>query len=103
MYSGCRYQRAIVLVLVLVLWGASGQLAHATPFDFSEDFRKFGRQPNNLACLPMAACGAVASINSFIYLEEMFKGIYDNKLTPNRQPDMTDAIDATNFGVTGWQ
>src|SRR6187551_2039696 len=50
---------------------------------------------------PGAACGAVASINSFIYLGSMFPTVYDNRLTPNKT-NATDPIDATNFGITGW-
>jgi hypothetical protein len=103
MYLASKFQRVTVLVLVLTLWGG-GRLARADAFNFSEDINKFGLQKNNIPCLPGKACAAIAAINSFIFLENQYPTIYDNKLTPNRMDnDKTDPIDATNFAVTGWQ
>ena len=78
-----------------------------TPFDFSEDFSNFGRQPNFCpATNPKGVCAAVAAINSFFFLENQYPAIYDNKLTPNgagAKPNQTDMTDATEFGTDGWQ
>src|SRR5262245_42919714 len=104
MHPRCCLQRATLSVLVVGLWVAGGQIAQAAIFDFSEDFSKFGRQPNNLECRPGKACAAVASINSFVFLEKQYPKIFDNKLTPNAVTDpktgaVTDPTDASNFGV----
>jgi PEP-CTERM motif len=85
----------------------SARAANIMPFAYSEDFANFGITPN--ACPPSnpkGICAAVAAINSFIYLENQFPTIYDNKLTPNVQgmkPGQTDPTDRDNFGVNGWQ
>jgi hypothetical protein len=80
------------------LWGATAQLAYATPFTFSLDFTKFGTQAN-FACGGSGACGAVATVNSFVFLENMYSHFYDNKLTPS----MNLMDDAQDFGFDGWQ
>jgi hypothetical protein len=49
-----------VTILALALFANAARVAQAAGFDFSEDFSTFGRQPNNLICLPGTACGAVA-------------------------------------------
>src|SRR5437879_4677220 len=77
------------------------------PFDYNEEFDNFGKTPNACpASNPKGICAAVAAINSFIFLENQYPGIYDNKLTPNIQgakPNQTDPTDRDNFGVNGWQ
>lgn len=76
--------------------------ASGDAFDYSEDFGKFGKTPN-FSCGGQGACGAVASMNSFTFLENQYPSIYDNKLTPNKQMDGTDPMDAQKFGFDGWQ
>src|SRR4051812_26113487 len=80
--------------------------AATLPFNYSEDFGNFGAQTNLCPLTnPKGICAAVASINSFIYLENQFPDIYGNKLTPNVQgtkPSQTDSKDASDFGVNGW-
>ncbi len=103
MHSGSWFQRAKVLVLVLGLGGAAAQLAHADPFTYFNDFNKYGVQ-NNFACGDKGACGAVSTVNSFIFLENQYRNIYDNKLTPNYAADTnTDMKDAKAFGFDGWK
>ena len=98
--------RTILLGLASQLFGAFAQFAHAQAFNFfyndAARFAKYGQQENNLPCVPTGACGAVAAINSFYFLQIQYPGIYDNMLLPNRTGN-TDPIDATNFAVTGWQ
>ena len=101
-----RLQTIAMTVLFLIL---APRLAEASlvgiqdAFNFAEDINKFGLQKNNLACMPGKACAAIAAINSFIFLENMYPTIYDNKLTPNRVDDQkTDPTDASNFATNGW-
>ncbi len=98
--------RARVWAVVLASWASCGQfvyVAYAGAINESIDVSKLGVQ-SNFACGGQFACGAVSTINSFIYLEKQFPAIYDNKLTPNYDATTnTDMMDANKFGFTGWQ
>lgn len=90
----------------LVVWFAGaaagaqpnpGAFRHRVPFDL------FGVQ-ENFACggAPQGACGAVASVNSFIYLQRRFPGRYGDVLVPNYDPIANTSMeDAADFGVGG--
>lgn len=79
------------------------QAADVDPFSYAETFANFGQQPNLCpASNPKGICAAVASINSFIFLEKQYPTIYGEKLTPNLTGN-TDSKDATDFGVNGWK
>jgi hypothetical protein len=92
--------------VVLVGLVAQAGRADVLPFDYQEDFDDFGKTPN--ACPvtnPKGICAAVAAINSFIFLENMYPEGYGNNLTPNvvgPSGNETDPIDANAFGVSGW-
>ena len=76
-----------------------------TPFDYFNDFTKYGAQ-QNLTCpvSPTGVCGAVAAINSFIFLQKQYPSIYDNKLVPNYNSlNNTSPVDALAFADVGWQ
>jgi hypothetical protein len=77
------------------------------PFDYSNNFDNYGKQPNLCPpANPKGICAAVAAINSFIFLQNQYPSIYDNKLAPNAggaKPNQTDVQDAEDFGVNGWQ
>jgi PEP-CTERM motif-containing protein len=77
--------------------------AIAGGFSYTEDFSKFGKTMNFSCGGQNGVCGAVASMNSFTYLEGQYPGIYDNKLTPNKQADGTDTVDAQKWATDGWQ
>src|SRR5215472_12289507 len=95
---------ATILFIVLSTRAAQASLIGIQDaFNVSEDINKFGLQKNNLACMPGKACAAIAAINSFIFLENMYPNIYDNKLTPNRVDNQkTTDTDASNFATNGW-
>ena len=61
MRSRRRLQRIKALVLVLGVFGVGVQLAQADPFDYKEDFSKFGKQRNNVC--GGGVCGAIAAIS----------------------------------------
>jgi len=93
------------LVVVLGLCGTAAQLAWADPFVYTEDFSKFGQQKNFTCPGPGAGgvCAAIAAINSFAFLENMYSGVYDSNLLPNYDPlTKTDKTDATAFAVGSW-
>jgi hypothetical protein len=97
---------AKVLVLVLGLCGGGTQLANAATFDYFNDFDKYGVQENFTCPGPGSGgvCAAVAAINSFIFLQNEYPNIYDNKLVPNYDPmTNTSMMDAEAFADTGWQ
>jgi hypothetical protein len=78
-------------------------VANADPINESIDASKLGVTPN-FACGGHGACGAVAALNSFKFLEKQYPSIYDNKLTPNDNATAnTDQMDAQKFGFDGWQ
>lgn len=88
-------------LLVCVFFLAPALWADA--FNYFENFNFFGDQ-GNFACGKKFACGAVSSVNSFIFLENQYKAIYGNKLTPNYdKATNTDMKDAKNFGFDGWK
>jgi PEP-CTERM motif len=76
--------------------------ADVLPFDYSENFNFFGDQVNNIC--GRGVCGAIAAINSFVFLENQYPSIYDSKLLPNYDAtNNNDPIDAANFAVDGWK
>ena len=91
-------QGGAVLVLVLMLWGSTAQVARAD----SETFDNFGKQLNVCPTIPHGVCAAAAAINSFIFLENEYPSIYGNLLTPGIQgqkPNQTDPSDLALFGA----
>jgi len=76
----------------------------AGPIGGTEDFNNFGKQGNFCTTTnPGGVCFAASAINSFIYLENQFPGIYGNSLTPNiagAKPNQTDMTDATTLSNT---
>ena len=96
-------QRANVALAVLVANGAFAPIVVAAAFSYSIDFNKLGQTPN-FTCGTQGACGAVATINSFAFLQKQYPGVYDNKLLPNNNAmTNTDPTDAQKFGFDGWQ
>jgi hypothetical protein len=94
-----------VWVLALSFSAALAPLANAetVAFNYQENFNYFGDQAN-FSCGGKGACGAVSSVNSFIFLENQYPTIYANDvLTPNYDPlTNTDQKDAQNFGFSGF-
>lgn len=82
------------------------QLAAADPINVSIDTSKLAVTPNQ-DCGIGGICGAISSINSFAYLSREFPSVYGNLpngLLPNfNTTTNTDAVDAKNFAVDGWQ
>lgn len=75
---------------------------NADDFSYSETFSLFGQTPNTTCdASPKGICGAVATINSFIYLEKQYPSLYGNKLTPNLSGN-SDPTDALNFASNGF-
>jgi hypothetical protein len=82
----------------------TGQLHATAAFEYTLPFNEYGQQPNLCPpSNPKGICAAVASINSFKFLQTHYPSMYGNLLLPNLQPDGTDPIDAMDFGVNGWQ
>jgi len=78
-------------------------------FTAAENFNLFGDQQNFTCPGIGGVCGAIAAINSFIFLENMYPGTYrlpnaPGLLTPNYvAANNNDPIDSNNFANTGWQ
>ena len=97
------------VILILSIFATCAPLAKAEyisgPFDYSEDFSLFGQQANTSCTVKAggttAICGAVAAVNSFIFLENKYSDVYGNSLTPNLTGN-TDPTDAKNFAVDGF-
>jgi hypothetical protein len=72
-------------------------------FSYSEDFSNFGKQRNrSCPALGGGICAATSEINSLIFLENQYPGVYGNKLTPGIQgakPNQTDPSDTLLFGA----
>jgi hypothetical protein len=70
-------------------------------FNYSEDFSNFGQQRNFVcAASKNGVCAAASEINSLIFLENQYPGIYGNKLTPGikgSKPNQTDPTDTLAF------
>jgi hypothetical protein len=99
---------AQLLTVVLGLFGVMccTEIVNAQPFDYSNPFSEYGVQ-DDFACGGKGACGAVSTVNSFVFLEKQYPKKYNNKLTPNAVTDLktgqvTDPKDAQNFGFDGW-
>ena len=98
-----RRTRWVAVLASLAVVGQFAPATHAAAINESIDASKLGVQ-NNFTCGTKGACGAVSTINSFIYLEKQFPTIYGNSLTPNYNAGTnTDFTDANNFGFAGWQ
>lgn len=95
-----------IALFATLLFGVTSQLAFADAFSYSENFGFFGGQ-NNFSCGQQGACGAVGSINSFIFLDHQYPTVYvpNNTylITPNYNANTnTDMVDAQNFGFNGF-
>jgi hypothetical protein len=97
-------------LLSLALFAASAPFAGAAAFNYTENFNNFGDQQNfTCPAAPGGVCGAVAAINSFIFLENTYPNVYNmpktpGKLTPNyNAANNNDPTDANNFAAAGWQ
>ena len=102
------FRGACAALGILLLTSAQTALAGGIGFDYSENFSSFGQQANMNCQLKAGGttgvCGAVAAINSFIFLENTYPGSYSDDpglLTPNLSGN-TDSTDAANFAVNGF-
>jgi hypothetical protein len=104
-----RYLRSGLKIHALLVVGVLGLcstplLQAQAAFDVFLPFNLYGQQPNLCPpSNPQGICAAVASINSFAFLQNQYPGIYGTSLLPNLQNDGTDPTDALAFGTTGWQ
>lgn len=91
------------IAFLTVLASAVSLAAVVSPFNYSNDFSKYGVQPNLCPVTnPKGICAAVAAINSFAYLQNSRGDLYGTSLLPNLKNDGTDPTDAMDFGVNGW-
>ena len=81
---------AILLGTAASAWGAA--------FSYSNDFNKYGKVQNQ-NCGIGGICGAVAMINSFVFLQNMYPQVYGNSPLVSNDP----AADAMKFALGGWQ
>lgn len=93
------------VLIAAALVASSSSLAYGTAFNVSESFNLFGQQQNFTCPGPGAGgvCGAIAAVNSFAFLQNMYPGIYGTSLLPNyNATNMTDMTDATAFATGSW-
>jgi len=85
------------VVLALAIWGVAAQIARGDTVAV-ENFANFGKQRNYRCPITNdGVCAAASAINSFIFLENQYPGIYGEDLTPNLQPNDTDPADTAVF------
>src|SRR5215472_7392582 len=101
-----RCKGARICLLVAMLVAIAPTMAFAESFEYTEDFNLFGQQKNFTCPGPGAGgvCAAIASINSFAFLEAKYPSVYGTNLLPNYDPiSKTDMKDAMDFAVSGWK
>jgi hypothetical protein len=80
--------RKIVVVVTAVLAGFAGVAwGQITPRDIEKELALYGNlDQDDIAGGGEVACGPVAAVNSFVYLENKYPGFYDRKLIPDDNP-----------------
>ncbi|CAO5032220.1 hypothetical protein MiTs_01161 [Microcystis aeruginosa NIES-2521] len=75
------------LASVVSIFSANGlgsKVLASTTYNVSLDINKYGYlNQNHVPGIGIVACVPVATVNSFIFLQNMYPGIYGNKLTGN--------------------
>jgi PEP-CTERM motif len=72
--------------------------AQAEFFDIEKDWTLFGNlNQNDVPGIGPVACGPAAAVNSFVYLENQYGGIYDNSLTPVQNSDLDGDSDVDAY------
>jgi hypothetical protein len=112
MRSKGHFRTACAVLGALAFAVASSQTVQAGPINVMENFGNFGDQANMSCPIPGSnsttyVCGAVAAINSFIFLENTYSSIYEpggnDLLTPNYNAGGNNSpTDATNFATAGF-
>ena len=76
-------KRLIVVVVIGLALGLGG--AWAQTYDIQKPVAKYGNLNQNWIPAPLgaSACGPTAAVNSYVYLERQYPGIYGRKLVPD--------------------
>jgi hypothetical protein len=76
-----------VVLLASVAGGAWGQIS-PLPWDVQKELALYGNlDQHDVPEKPDVACAPVSAVNSFVYLEQKYKGVYDRKLIPDTDCD----------------
>jgi len=73
-----------ILLLPLTVFSVSGAM-----IDVKVDETKMGNLDQSTTNCANNGCGPTAAVNSFVFLQNMYPGIYDNKLVPAAPPNTT--------------
>lgn len=77
--KGCLVGISVAIVLTAVLVSPAG----ATVYCIEKDVELYGNlKQTDVPGIGACACGPTAAVNSFVYLENAYPGIYDNSLVP---------------------
>lgn len=77
--------------VVLVTVAGTGAFAplHATTVTATADATKFGHLDQAATSCPTMGCGPTAAVNSFVYLQNMYPGVFTTPLVPQAGATMT--------------
>ena len=79
---------AIFLLALMLIIGLTSSNAQAIVYDIEKDWTLYGDLNQNLIPgIGSMACGPTAAVNSFVYLENQYPGIYDHNLVPDLNAD----------------
>ena len=92
-----RTRRQAVIFVTCVLTACGTLLPNVNAAFISNSFAKYGRIMN---VGPFGVCAATAVMNSFIFLDNMYPGVYG--ATPLKPTNMSDDTALAAFAIAGW-
>jgi PEP-CTERM motif len=82
-----------LLWVVLVTVAVTGRLdpVYGTTITATADATKFGHLDQAATSCPLVGCGATSAVNSFVYLQNLYPGVYTTPLVPKAGATATQA------------
>ena len=89
----------LALMLIIGLTSSNTQAIPWDPIDKGVDLYGNLNQQNVSDIWGNVACGPTAAVNSFVYLQRKYPGIYDHKLVPDQDGDLKNYTQAEMAAV----
>ncbi len=80
---------AVALLVTVLVWPVFMAEAQEIVYDITKNPLLYGNLSQNdplMGAIGPDACGPVAAVNSFVYLENAYPGVYDRMLVPDDNP-----------------